>query len=117
MDVNPYQFQAPFDRFEFGNFHAQSRPTLLLLSMAWLFSGSETDDGIEALHDYWLIRLSPLLYRRCTVAICNRTGTENGVIFAGGSCVLSMADLRVLGHLGVNDEGVLLVQVADPAIA
>ncbi|KAG0266237.1 Carbon-nitrogen hydrolase [Mortierella polycephala] len=35
MDVNPYQFKAPFTDFEFSNFHRAQKTDLLLCSMAW----------------------------------------------------------------------------------
>ena len=114
MDVNPYRFEAPFDKFEYGRFLAAERPSIVLLSMAWLRSESadaQEDGGVGQLHQYWLLRLRPLLFRNCTVAVCNRTGTERGVRFAGGSCVLSTAEPAVRGHLGATTEGVLVVNV------
>ncbi|KAG0338938.1 Carbon-nitrogen hydrolase, partial [Podila minutissima] len=35
MDVNPYQFKAPFAAFEFSSYHVENKSTLLLCSMAW----------------------------------------------------------------------------------
>ncbi|KAF9192672.1 Carbon-nitrogen hydrolase [Haplosporangium sp. Z 767] len=35
MDVNPYQFKAPFTDFEFSSFHLAQKTDLLLCSMAW----------------------------------------------------------------------------------
>ncbi|KAG0013962.1 Carbon-nitrogen hydrolase, partial [Podila clonocystis] len=35
MDVNPYQFKAPFAAFEFSSYHVEQKSTLLLCSMAW----------------------------------------------------------------------------------
>ncbi|KAG0073892.1 Carbon-nitrogen hydrolase, partial [Podila epicladia] len=35
MDVNPYQFKAPFAAFEFSSYHVEHKSTLLLCSMAW----------------------------------------------------------------------------------
>lgn len=36
MDINPYRFEAPFDRFEWANFHKQVRgmPSIAVLSAA-----------------------------------------------------------------------------------
>lgn len=35
MDVNPYQFKAPFAAFEFSSYHVEQKTNLLLCSMAW----------------------------------------------------------------------------------
>lgn len=35
MDVNPYQFKAPFADFEFSNYHLSQKTNLVLCSMAW----------------------------------------------------------------------------------
>ncbi|KAF9961407.1 Carbon-nitrogen hydrolase [Modicella reniformis] len=35
MDVNPYQFKAPFTDFEFATFHLSQKSNLVLCSMAW----------------------------------------------------------------------------------
>ncbi|KAF9277280.1 Carbon-nitrogen hydrolase [Mortierella alpina] len=35
MDVNPYQFKAPFEDFEFSNYHLSQKTNLVLCSMAW----------------------------------------------------------------------------------
>jgi protein N-terminal amidase len=86
--------------------------------MAWLRS-DETDGDISTLHAYWLTRLRPLLDRPGAplAVVCNRTGTERGVTFAGGSCVLSLATTAVLGHLDDTTEGVLIVAVPSPTPA
>ncbi|KAG0002251.1 Carbon-nitrogen hydrolase [Entomortierella chlamydospora] len=41
MDVNPYQFKAPFTDFEFSRFHLNKETSLILCSMAWN-KGEET---------------------------------------------------------------------------
>ncbi|KAF9113666.1 Carbon-nitrogen hydrolase [Mortierella sp. AM989] len=35
MDVNPYQFKAAFNEFEFSRFHFNNKTNLMLCSMAW----------------------------------------------------------------------------------
>ena len=72
MDINPYRFEADFDEYEFGRFQAAARPSLVLLSMAWLRSpnaAAAPDRGVGELHGYWLTRLSPLLFRDVVVAV------------------------------------------------
>ncbi|KAF9969595.1 Carbon-nitrogen hydrolase [Actinomortierella ambigua] len=44
MDVNPYQFKADFNDFEFANFHLNHRSDLILCSMAWNKGEDPPDD-------------------------------------------------------------------------
>lgn len=85
MDLNPYKFEAPFEAFEFANFHKERGTSLLLVSTAWLLGAEYTQ-----LHqvNYWATRLKPLLHSGLVAAICNRTGTEGTYTFCGTSCVL-----------------------------
>jgi protein N-terminal amidase len=108
MDINPKQFKAPFDSFEFAHFHLQHHSDILFLSMAWLASGN--GDSMSLIR-YWLARLQPLIMnpsRSVKVFICNRVGRENDTVFAGTSCVLEVGfgNARLLGHLQA-EEGIL----------
>jgi protein N-terminal amidase len=82
MDLNPYKFEAPFDAFEFAEFHKIQEVKWLWLSMAWL--ESKNDKRAEAILEYWATRLIPLIQASgeskdpIHVMICNRTGTEGG---------------------------------------
>lgn len=95
MDLNPYQFKAPFDAYEFANFHLQQRTKILLCSMAWLSSDVEDEEDYDDREDsvirYWCNRLLPLIINdnlndnngrnngnNILVVMCNRTGTEDG---------------------------------------
>ncbi|KAE8215441.1 hypothetical protein CF327_g1272 [Tilletia walkeri] len=116
MDLNPYEFKAPFESFELASFCRQHNVDILALPTAWLLSkdGSESQDedegedqasGPEDPHmptvEYWAWRCMPLYSstsspasstqprgRRTIFISANRTGTEQGVTFAGSSSIL-----------------------------
>ncbi|KAJ3344273.1 Carbon-nitrogen hydrolase [Gonapodya sp. JEL0774] len=132
MDVNPWRFTAPFTAYEFANFHVAQGTTLLLLSMAWLLSRpdesatlitrrtpEENEKSRTQTLNYWVARLAPLVDatsgggREVVVAVANRTGNEEGVTFCGCSCVLRFKKGKayLLGAMGVEEEGVLVVEV------
>lgn len=70
MDINPYKFEAPFDKWEFATRVLDSKSQLVILSMAWLTTLSREE--LDALKDkpemdtfnYWLHRFWPLLQKR-----------------------------------------------------
>lgn len=70
MDINPYKFEAPFDKWEFATRVLDSKTQLVILSMAWLTLLSREE--LDALKyqpemdtfNYWLQRFWPLLQRK-----------------------------------------------------
>jgi protein N-terminal amidase len=138
MDVNPHQFTAPSNKFEFANFHLENNTSLLLLSMAWTYP--ENFDGIVPakevagvknrrdhkhgeMIEYWAYRLSPLIKsdEKVTIVICDRIGNEtsevNGVKssvqFGGASCALQIENgqFKLLGNLDCYEQNVLEVEI------
>ena len=107
MDINPYEFTAPFDAYEFGNFALQNDCTLVLLSCCWVDSKVENPaSGIDTIQ-YWAARLEPIIAHlnrptnkeaECFFACSNRIGTENDTTFVGSSCVLSLKEPALLAH-------------------
>ncbi|KAL2315457.1 Protein N-terminal amidase [Schizosaccharomyces pombe] len=114
MDINPYDFKAPFEKFEYANFilreleHQQmvssnvSRP-IICLSMAWLVSDDKVIDAsqpdIKNLH-YWTTRLSPLINSNtdAIVLVANRWGKEDDLNFSGTSCIMELSQGRAILH-------------------
>lgn len=95
MDLNPPRFDAPFDKFEFGEFAAREKVDLVVVSMAWLDSEppleqagdgdgeksqEERDDWEETsqVMSYWVLRLNPLLGSGAAAVCANRIGREGG---------------------------------------
>ncbi|CAG8539362.1 6266_t:CDS:2 [Diversispora eburnea] len=90
MDLNPYQFKAPFDAYEFANFHLQQKVKILL------YNNYNNMGNI-------------------LVVVCNRTGIEDSTTFAGSSSILSISpstsSIHLLGSLGKRQESVMIIDV------
>nr|CCA23339.1 hypothetical protein FG07204.1 [Albugo laibachii Nc14] len=118
MDINPYNFTAPFDKYEFGNYVVKEHPSeLVIFSCAWNDFDSEQEDVMPTLQ-YWASRLTPITeaiqmgaygFKDCYFICSNRTGTENGVHFVGASCVLSLKKPEIISSASRNEEVVLQV--------
>lgn len=118
MDINPYQFSAPWDKYEFANHVLDGGAKLIVMSMAWLTSLPKEEmavlPGSPALETvtYWLQRFSPAIAATkaggedVTVVFSNRIGVEKNevseittktgqiiplgedVCYAGSSCAM-----------------------------
>ncbi len=129
MDVNPKQFKAPIDRFEFASAlfdpplahferprigRHRLKASLILLSNNWLRSPADAALGDEQhcnyLVNYWAHRLTPALDQPAVVAIANRVGVERDTRFAGCSCAIDLRTRTLLGRLNGTEEGVLVVE-------
>ncbi|KAM0705326.1 hypothetical protein Q7P35_008116 [Cladosporium inversicolor] len=125
MDINPYQFEAPWDKYEFATHALTGGAKLVVMSMAWLTSLPKEEMALQpeepALEtvSYWLQRFSPLMEASLTggedvvVVFSNRVGNEvnelrelttrNGQIiplgesvsYAGSSCAVRFSGGRV----------------------
>ncbi|KAI8583925.1 hypothetical protein K450DRAFT_220623 [Umbelopsis ramanniana AG] len=118
MDLNPYQFKTSFHDYEFAKFHMEQNTELLLCCMAWVGSKSEDEEKHLSTIEYWAIRMSPMLDRKPltrqgTVFVAsNRHGLEEGVTYAGASCVMRLGPPRpvLLDCFDSSDTGVLIVE-------
>ncbi|BFZ54279.1 hypothetical protein PYCC9005_001313 [Savitreella phatthalungensis] len=114
MDLNPFDFTAPWDAFEFGRHCVKIGAQMAVVPMAWLQS-----DGDQL--SYWLARLGPALDHDLTLVFANRCGTEGDVTFAGRSAIVRVSageqtidGARRVAHLLASlddDEGVLVADV------
>jgi protein N-terminal amidase len=119
MDLNPREFQAAFDLYEFANFILTNDVELVLLPTAWLLPEEyyEDDRGGPSMTTltYWIRRLYPLINdaRIRTVVIGNRTGKEEGAVYAGTSCAFKVGggEIQILGVLG-RDEAYLTINTS-----
>ncbi|KAI5816034.1 carbon-nitrogen hydrolase [Pyronema omphalodes] len=124
MDLNPKNFTAPPDKYEFGHHVTNTDSKLAVVPMAWLThekastltSHPDVPDG-DTLR-YWIQRMRPVYYQKgeTIFVTCNRTGIEEGVTFAGSSCVVGLGDgaAKVYGVLGRGREGLLVVDTGKP---
>jgi protein N-terminal amidase len=120
MDINPKGFKAPFTAYEFARHCQSEQARLILLSNAWrLGPDAIVQDPLEPHHAtirYWIQRLAPLVLEShdspILVVVCNRTGVEHNVTFAGSSCAFLFhgGKYRVLASLGVAEESLLLFE-------
>ena len=126
MDINPYQFKAPWDAYELANAVKVAKEVnddgmhqLLLFSSAWTNAHpNDTDELKRAPVDaadvvnYWFARLEPLRGTKAHFVCSNRIGEENLIKFCGCSCVIDMKSQKVLTFIPPGSEGAKLVHIA-----
>jgi protein N-terminal amidase len=119
MDINPNDFTAPFEAYEFGTHAAKHASDLVLLSCAWCDFEPPDVETYPTL-SYWAERLSPIIdalrnreYAKanCYFLCANRIGSENGTFFVGASCAMSLKEPALLAHAGRREETVLHVEI------
>jgi len=135
MDINPREFQAPSDAFEFARYHRRCGSRLIVFSSAWCTNHPDdpperfvrkADDEVRAeTMKYWIGRLQPLIGKDVHFVCADRVGEEDLALmgrpadgrrnrFCGCSCVISLASKptpSVMGALDPNEEGVLVVDI------
>ncbi|UKZ57751.1 hypothetical protein TrVGV298_011612 [Trichoderma virens] len=121
MDLNPYKFEAPWNKFEFGQHVLDSGARLVIVSMAWLtnenpqeFTSTPLEPDTTTLL-YWVSRLEPLIRvesnQEVIVIFANRCGTEDEATYAGTSAVVGIqsGEIWVYGIMGRGETGLLVV--------
>ncbi|KAL6910881.1 carbon-nitrogen hydrolase [Trichoderma evansii] len=121
MDLNPYKFEAPWNKFEFGQHVLDSGARLVVVPMAWL-TNDEQQEFLSALQDpdtmsllYWVSRLEPLIRAQSNqeviVVFANRCGTEDETTYVGTSAVIGIqsGEIYVYGIMGRGETGLLVV--------
>ncbi|KAF9881197.1 hypothetical protein CkaCkLH20_01347 [Colletotrichum karsti] len=129
MDLNPYKFQAPWHAFEFAFHVLEYESNLVIVSMAWMtredgrmFSRMPNEPDMDTL-TYWVTRLEPLIRSEnedeIIVVFCNRTGTEDEVVYAGTSAVVGVQDgeVKIYGLLGRGEKELLVINTSNPPYA
>ena len=106
MDLNPYKFTAPFEKYEFATFCKENECKLIVCCNNWLRSSREEID-LETVF-YWYLRLKPLWGQDITVAMCNRVGIEEHpkdlqhvtaqTEFAGSSAIFNLKNRPFEGY-------------------
>ncbi|CEQ40374.1 SPOSA6832_02001, partial [Sporobolomyces salmonicolor] len=129
MDLNPKDFVAPFEAFEFASFAKQEKVDIVACSMSWLDSEpprataeeGEEEEGRtewEKVHrtlGYWVMRMEPLMESRVAFVGCNRVGREGDTIFTGSSCAIELQDRpTVIKYATKRKEEVILAKVRLP---
>ncbi|SJX64001.1 related to NTA1-Amidase [Sporisorium reilianum f. sp. reilianum] len=140
MDLNPFQFQAPFESCELASFCSANNVDLLVMPMAWLLPKHEQQQLVEqdghqrnpapslSTINYWALRCRPLFDAQhssstpSTIApskstylvATNRCGNEANAVFAGSSCILQMNTGKrplLLDSLGTTEQACLVVDL------
>ena len=126
MDINPYQFIAPFNDYEFANHVLNKKSDTVVVNMSWLtrllpqeLQHFPLRPDTEQFH-YWIERFHPLIEatarnpgKSVVVACANRCGVEGGACYSGSSCVMLFQDGQVLVHdiLGKLQEKCLVADI------
>lgn len=119
--LSPYKFEAPWNKFEFGQHVLNSGARLVIVSMAWLTNENPQEftstplepDSMTLL--YWVSRLEPLIRaesnQEVIVVFANRCGTEGEATYAGTSAVVGIqsGEIWVYGIMGRGETGLLVV--------
>ena len=127
MDINPYQFKAPWDAYELANAVKAAGETnedgkhlhqLLLFSSAWTNAHPNDAEELKRAEvdvsdvlSYWYARLEPLRGTKTHFVCANRIGEENLIKFCGCSCVIDMRAQRVLTCIEPGVEDARLVPI------
>lgn len=132
MDLNPYKFTAPWDKYEFTNAAIAANADMVVVSTAWLTSLSDVElkeaAKVPDMHtfSYWAERLKPLVgsSEEVVIVVANRCGEEpggtdhlrrEGARYAGSSWVgkIGRGKIRVWKFLGRAEEGILVADLED----
>lgn len=87
-----------------------------------MFSRMPNEPDMDTL-TYWVTRLEPLIRKEgqdeIIVVFCNRTGTEDDVVYAGTSAVVGIHDgeVKIYGLLGRGEKELLVVDTNNPPYA
>lgn len=119
MDINPREFEAPWEAYELATAVKAHGSSLLLFASAWTNGHPDDDPATFAPVDprsvmtYWLNRLAPLVGEKheCHFVCANRVGEERGITFTGCSCVMSLREPNLVEALGATQEGLLLAEI------
>ncbi|KIK69821.1 hypothetical protein GYMLUDRAFT_34230 [Collybiopsis luxurians FD-317 M1] len=123
--------------YEMADYALRQNSNILILLNAWLDSGKEMEEETDwHTLNYWAARLRPLWVKNSLnqdsnrlsedgqhldgkemiVAVCNRTGEENGKIFAGSSAIYSMQKgsgrPKLLDMMGRKEEGIRIWNIS-----
>lgn len=109
MDINPYEFVAPFNSFELASFWLSENVDFCAFCTNW--TTEDEDEGMQLLN-YWVGRMKPLIKdstrKKRYFMAADRIGEERGIRYMGNSCVLELGpECKLLARLGRYPEDVL----------
>lgn len=118
MDINPYEFTAPYQLKEFANFCKNKDTDLIVFLTNWLNASEgdsemfkESEERSFDLLNYWLDRCSPFLNsdnKDCYFLAANRSGIERTIKFAGSSAIIKLSNNPALiDKLSIGEENII----------
>ena len=117
MDLNPYEFKAPWGAMEFSTFCKKKDVDVILFLTNWLDNQPNDESWESVMHiiNYWAERLKPFLCKlkkKTYFLAANRCGKERDTTFIGCSCALELgAHPMVLKNLNKKEENTILVKL------
>ena len=116
MDINTYEFEAPWEKMEFATFCYEKKVDLIIFPTAWTDHNPDKQDNesIMEMINYWGARMEPFLKKRINKNIyllaADRIGKEKETTFVGCSCVIKLCPLpSIVKYFDKKTEGGLLV--------
>lgn len=112
MDINPYEFTAPFTDFEMASHYFKEEVDLIAFCTNWTRSEDHQATELDLnLLNYWLNRLVPFLKsspKPVYFIAADRVGSEKGITYSGTSCILKLSSKpALLACLDPDSEKVL----------
>ena len=115
MDINPYEFKAPFNAFEFAKFCKKKDVDLIIFPTNWNDEPDGKNDTFGVMHmlNYWLERLTPIVEKSKKnkyFLAADRTGKEKTSTFIGCSCAMQLSpNCKIIDNYDKVKEGILKV--------
>ena len=115
MDINPYEFKAPFNAFEFAKFCKKKDVDLIIFPTNWNDEPDGKNDTFGVMHmlNYWLERLTPIVEKSKKnkyFLAADRTGKEKTSTFIGCSCAMQLSpNCKIVDNFDKVKEGILKV--------
>jgi len=110
MDINPYEFEAPFEEFELASAWEKADIDFGVFCTNW----TDSDTSQSSLLNYWVTRLLPLVKdgKPRYFIVADRIGEEEGTSYMGTSCVIKLCKRpQLVACLGIKDEDSLLYEI------
>ena len=118
MDINPYEFEAPWEKMEFANFCHEKNVDLIIFPTAWTDHDPEKQDNkaVMEIINYWGERMEPFFKKRIKkniyLLVADRIGKEKDTTFIGCSCVIQLCPLpNIVDYFNKKPENGLLISL------
>jgi protein N-terminal amidase len=112
MDLNPYEFKAPWDEMEFSTFCKNNNVDAIIFLTNWLDNepNDQSEDAVMHIINYWLNRLFPYLKQNKPVYFlaANRCGKERETTFIGCSAIIKACNKpSLISNLNKTEENTI----------